>query len=111
MSPQEVQARIVQTQIVFVAGNDLVEMMREYDKWEKGDPHADLVDATHFLAYVTGVHDATWYKYSVPAEATRAQLAAVVSKFLKQNPKKWSHSAFYLVEQALTKAFPKRAIR
>jgi hypothetical protein len=106
MSAHEVQA-----QTLLITGNELVKWMQEHDKYERGDPGAGEVKASAFMGYIMGIHDATLSKYSIPEGATRSQLGAVVSKFLKENPEQWSYSASLLVQQALMKAFPKSEVK
>ena len=104
-----------EAQAYFFDGNNLVEWMRAYDKMvgtscSSADPECidDVRNACTFLGYVMGVHDSSWYDYSVPEGVTVNQLAAVVSKYLKEHPERWSSSAYYLVKDALQRAFPGR---
>jgi hypothetical protein len=102
---------------VFIDGNTLVEWMRGYDTnlKTKGRCLANdakclesMVDAHNFFGYVLGVHDATNWKYSTPDGVMDNQLCAVVSKYLKAHPERWSYSAYSLVIDALKEAFPKK---
>jgi len=92
----------------FYAGNDLITSMREYDKTEANPSGAkvDFDEAWKYLGYITGVYDATEYLYNTPDKVTQRQLAAVVSKYLKNNPEKWNEPAALLVMNALQEAFP-----
>ena len=103
MSAHEAQARTV-----FVTGNELVGWMRGYDIQKRGDCREVECRgyAVSFLMYVVGVCDASFVEYPMPGGVTRDQLAEVVSKYLKENPKRWSNPAFILVTDALIEAFP-----
>jgi hypothetical protein len=94
----------------FYSGNDLVTLMGEYDKTETGASGADYnyhhVKAREYGAYIVGVCDGTRHVYDIPDGATRGQIVAVVSKYLKDHPEKWSESAVFLVTEALMEAFP-----
>ena len=103
MSAHEAQAGTF-----FVTGNELAGWMRGYDIQKRGDCRevACRGHATAFLMYVVGVYDASFVDYPLPAGVTRDQLAEVVSKYLKENPKKLGNPAFLLVIRAVEKAFP-----
>ena len=103
MSAYEAQARTV-----FVTGVELVGWMKGYDIQKRGDcREVECRDhAASFRMYVVGICDASFVDYPMPGGVTRDQLAEVVSKYLKQNPKKWGNPAFLLVIRALEKAFP-----
>jgi len=91
----------------FESGNELVQKLREYEKGDK-DPTIDLQESAYYMGFVMGVYDATTYAYNSPAGTTKGQIWAIVGKYLKENPEKWSEPAADLVRNALRKAFPKR---
>ena len=88
-------------------GNELVELMREYEKAERNDKTADWRKVGEYRGYVMGFYDATWFFYAVPENITPGRVAAVVARFLRQNPEKWDRPAWDLVMEALQEAFPK----
>jgi len=95
----------------FYSGNELVELMREYDKSVAGTTSGmDIVahaNALRFQTYVCGVYDATEFLYNVQSDkVTRGQIAAIASKYLKNHPERWSEPAASLVIKALIEAFP-----
>lgn len=91
----------------FYSGNDLVELMRESDKSnEAGSTAVDWAKVYEYGAYVLGVYDATEHEYNTPERITKGQVIAIVSKYLKNNPEKWTHPADTLVKNALKEAFP-----
>jgi hypothetical protein len=90
----------------FYTGNELVELMREADKADAGNDHTDWVKANQYLAYIIGVYDATEEQYNTPDALTTGQIRAIVTKYLKNNPDKWSRSASDLAKNALKEAFP-----
>jgi hypothetical protein len=96
----------------FYSGNDLVPLMREADKAEANMSGADLAKAFEYGAYVIGVHDATeYFLHGTPADATKGQIIAVVSKYLKNHPEQWSEAAADLVIKALKEAFPSKKLK
>lgn len=91
----------------FLSGNDLVSLMREADKASSQDKSANYSSAHEYMGFVTGVCDATsGFLFSLPPGATRGQINAVVSKYLKAHPEEWSAPAAFLVINALKEAFP-----
>jgi len=93
----------------FNDGNRLVQMMREYEKYERSDPGYNPFECGLYMGYVEGVYDVTRRVYFNAAEnVTAAQICALVGKYLNENPGKWTLPANVLVTDALRKAFPKR---
>jgi hypothetical protein len=103
MSAHEAQA-----QTAFTTGNQLVSRMQEYEKNDKEEGSSSYFNSGLFVGFVDGVHDATHSKYSLHRGVTVGQLCAVVSKYLKEHPERWSEPASLLVIDALEKAFPKK---
>jgi hypothetical protein len=91
----------------FQSCNDLIPMMYEYVKANEKQEGADYSDARVFRAYVQGVFDATESDYETPEELESRQMVAVVVKYIKDNPKKWSLPAASVIKEALRDAFPK----
>jgi hypothetical protein len=100
------QVQILSAQ--FYRGNDLIESMREADKADANTPGVDWSKAHEFSAYVAGVYDATYFLYDTPRNLVRGQVVAIVSKYFKDHPERWSELAAELVRSALLEAFPKR---
>jgi hypothetical protein len=92
----------------FYDGNQLVDMMREWEKGVNKMPNVEWGQADTFAGYVVGVWDATANDYNRQGDITVGQICSIVAKYLKDNPEKWSLSAVRLVKEALRKAFPKR---
>jgi hypothetical protein len=90
-----------------LSGNELVQLMREYEKAERNDKSADWRKAGEYLGYVMGFYDATWFFYAAPQNITAGRVTAVVAAFLNQHPEKWNRPAWDLVMEALREAFPK----
>ena len=103
-----VSAHEAQARTFFITGNELVGWMKGYDIQKRGDCREVecRAYATSFLVYVVGVFDASFFDQPMPGGVTRDKLAEVVSKYLKENPKRWGNPASTLVIDALTKAFP-----
>jgi hypothetical protein len=90
-----------------LSGNELVQLMREYEKAERNAKTTDWRKAGEYRGYVMGFYDATWFFYADPENITSGRVAAVVAAFLKQHPEKWDRPAWDLVMEALQEAFPK----
>ena len=90
-----------------MSGQELVQLMGEYEKAKRNDKSTDWRKAGEYVGYVTGFYDATWFFYAGPDNITSGRIAAVVAAFLKQNPQKWNRPAWDLVMEALREAFPK----
>jgi hypothetical protein len=89
------------------SGNNLVELMREYDASEAHAGGVNYYKLGVYSGYILGVCDATGELYDMPATgATAGQILAVVSRYLKNHPQEWSQSAKVLVVNALQEAFP-----
>lgn len=88
------------------SGNEFVEYMGEYDKDVARASEVDYFKDGIFSGYAAGVCDAAESIYSIPHNATKGQILAVVSKYLKNHPEKWSEPAASLVIEALQEAFP-----
>ena len=82
-------------------GNDLINWLPEYEKgvanWDTG----------MYLGFVSGIFNVTNGVLFCAPKATNGQSAAIVGKFLKNNPERWGEDASYLVVDALQKAYPK----
>lgn len=95
------------TMSYYKSGNDLVNVMREYDKAQAGTKY-DAYDVGSFMGYLQGATDATASRglYELPDGVTVGQIAAIVSKFLNANPENWNLPAAALITLALMEAFP-----
>lgn len=96
----------VPTWAYFVDGNDLIVDMRDWERHQRGSEITDYVNVASYSSYVKGVYDALDLSERIcPENTTVGQVNAVVAKFLRSNPERWSEPAFFLVEEALTHAF------
>lgn len=106
----------------FVTGTQLAQLAKDYDKFldTSTASYADEESGFQFVGYVEGTFDALEEAarhshrslgYHVPARVTAEQLAAVVSKYLKDHPGKGNRDAALLVKHALVDAFPVRTTR
>ncbi len=90
------------------SGNDLVEDMREVDKYERGHPNLNGVAIGFYQGFVAATFDA--YDWAgmlcTSGQVTLGQAMAVVSRYLKAHPTKWHLPAVELVRKALQSAFP-----
>jgi hypothetical protein len=92
---------------IYYTGNNLVEMMREYDKGLVVDPSTRKEDVYTYVGYIVGVSDAlSNLLWDAPKEVNIGQICAIVSKYLKNHPEKWNTPAVQLVVDALQEAFP-----
>lgn len=92
---------------IYKTGNDLVEDMRGYES--EGRSETQRLQAISFLSYIKGVLD------EVEAEPHRGvsggQAAAIVAKYLKENPERWDKRGAVLVIEAMSEAAKKRDSR
>ncbi|WP_110995407.1 Rap1a/Tai family immunity protein [Pseudomonas sichuanensis] len=82
-------------------GNDLISWVPAYERdvtnWESG----------MFLGFVSGISNvANGIAFCAPT-STNGQSAAIVAKFLKNNPERWGEDAAALTLEALRKGYPK----
>ncbi|WP_156526294.1 Rap1a/Tai family immunity protein [Pseudomonas antarctica] len=81
-------------------GNDLIQ-------WGTNGPKGTTFMDGVYMGYISGVSDfSNGILYCAPPGVTNGQNVAVVTKFLKANPEKWTEQAASLIVQALTKAYP-----
>lgn len=92
----------------FVNGNKLKD-------WSDADERSVSVNAsaqdfrlsTQYLGYLQGSFDAQQYLFPcTPSGLTTGQLAAIVTKYLKDNPEQWTFSGNYIVNLAMKKSYP-----
>ena len=97
-----------QAQAYFWTGNELVERMREWDKYQAGQRDIAYIRAGFYLGYVTAATDSfeSVGLICMPESVTIGQATAAVGAYLKANPKRWGEAAIYLVHAALVEAFP-----
>lgn len=86
----------------FFDGNELHGWLLENEK-----PNGSAFKSGLFRGYVAGVVDlGDELLFCTGPGVTAGQYAAVVAKYLKNNPEKWNKSADSLVVEALREAFP-----
>lgn len=98
----------------FLSGNDLVVMMREYQKIMADDPTANAPAARNYIGYVVGVFESLdgipivgiGQLWKEPEGATIGQICSIVSKYISNHPERWNKNASNLVIDALAEAFP-----
>ncbi|MCS3839413.1 hypothetical protein HNR03_004024 [Pseudomonas sp. JAI111] len=82
------------------SGNDLIKWLPEYEQ-------GTSLNSGMYLGYVSGVADiGNNILFCAKSTVTRGQLAAIVGKYLRNNPESWQEEASTLVTAALEKAFP-----
>ena len=89
-------------------GNKLVEAMREFDRWDVGQPRANSYMVGFYTGYVAGAYDA-YDSAGVLCgtdQVTQGQAWRTVSRYLKANPAEWNLPAIYLVRGTFLSAFP-----
>ena len=90
-----------------LSGNELVQLMREYERAERKDKSTNWYKAGQYLGFVMGFYDATWFFYADTKKINAGRIAAVIAKFLNQHPEKWNRPAWDLVMEALQETFPR----
>lgn len=104
----------------FINGGELAAWARSYDKLESKQTtsKAEFRDSMAFVGYIDGTIDTFAVfavvnkgnpKYRLPPGTSRTQLAAVISKYLRNHPEKWNNPAPIMVIDALIKSFPANA--
>lgn len=97
--------------MAFTEGHYLADASRAFSRWEP-DPdrnRQDAVMAMFFMAYVSSAMDmmrAMSMTCIYGGSTTQGQIAAVVAKYIKDNPEMWSKEAIVIVSQALRPVFP-----
>lgn len=82
-------------------GNDLMSWLPDYEKSEAS------WGGGMFLGYVSGASEVgDGVLYCSPNSATLGQTAAIVAKYLRNNPENWNLSATSLIIGALKAAYP-----
>ena len=68
----------------------------------------DFQDSSMFQGYVTSIADTFdgGTLFCIPVGATAGQLIAVVSKYVKEHPERWSENGARLVQVSFVLAFP-----
>jgi len=98
-----------------LSGSELVELMRGSENAQAHENGGSWLEAGEYLGYILGVKEGTddiasalkqTRVFDIPDGATKEQIVAVVSKYLKGHPEKWSEFAAILVIKALMEAFP-----
>jgi len=86
-------------------GNDLQKWSRSFEAMQKGaDPDWK---SSMFVGYVAGVTDTIHGIVVCPqGNPTHLQNAAIVSKYISQNPEKWTEDGAVIVATALQLAYP-----
>lgn len=86
----------------FTNGNELYQWLQESE-----NPNGSSFKSGLYSGYVGGVVDTgDGILFCTTSGVTRGQNSAVVAKYLKNNPEKWSQSADTLVIDAMKQAFP-----
>lgn len=81
-------------------GNELVQ-------WGKDNPDGSKFIDGVYMGYISGIADfSNGILFCAPVGATNGQNVAIVSKFLKNNPERWTESAPSLIVAALSAAYP-----
>jgi hypothetical protein len=81
-------------------GNDLMQ-------WGANGPNGSGFIDGIYMGYISGVADVSnGILFCAPFGVTNGQNVAVVTKFLKANPEKWTEQAASLIVQALSSAYP-----
>jgi hypothetical protein len=92
----------------FIQGYILVGEWHEFQKFQKKQDH-DCTAYAHYMGYISGVADAfDGIAFDVPENATLAQLAETVGKYIDEHPAELNATAQDLVIKALMKKFPKK---
>lgn len=91
----------------FIDGYELQTKWKEAQKISEGR-EGNYPDASLYQGYVIGVADSlNGIMFDIPLGVKRAQVMAIVGKYLDDNPDEWNTAADSIVRNALEKAFPR----
>lgn len=91
----------------FMSGQQLVERIRDYEKFMRGDKTFDSMNYGFYSGYVIGVSDVYLDGTICPPDGTKiGTMLAVVTKYFNEHPEMWARAADTLVWRALNSAFP-----
>lgn len=86
-------------------GNELVQCMREYEKYNAGRMDADPLKIGMYVGYVEGIF-VTDSNICCGGMRKLQQILAIVGKYLTENPERWNKPAYTLVQEGIQKACP-----
>jgi hypothetical protein len=92
----------------FISGGQLHEYLAAYQRVQNGNPTGtDLTSAFEGMGYVLGVSDTLDdHVFCLPGATTKAQVVAIVEKYLNDHPERWQYTANSLIADALETDFP-----
>jgi len=92
----------------YFTGNDLKKWANASERIARGNASdVDYQDSAMLMGFIIGVADGTQGEMMcVPTGTSGAQLKAMVTKFLNENPATWGKDASLLVMYALVPDFP-----
>jgi len=83
-------------------GNDLIKWLHEYE-----NDRISTFSGGLYLGYVAGIADTTnGLAFCPNGDVTNGQNAAVVAKWLRKNPERWTEEASMLILTALQASYP-----
>jgi hypothetical protein len=89
----------------YLTGKTLAEHAVEWEKSTRNDPKTNVVNASLFMGFVVGVHDASSGVCS-PKEVTITQICKITANYLGTHPTELDRSAYSIVARALAQAYP-----
>lgn len=89
----------------FKSGMSLMQDVREWVKYYRGEKVFSLRRASYFQGYVAGVLDAYGETIKTPESFTLDQACAIVSKYFKENPERLNEPGSVLIRDSLKKAY------
>lgn len=91
----------------FYSANDLVQWADADERISAGRSQTnDYQLSAELRGYVVGTFDSTNFLYCAPAGITVRQIGAIVQKYIRAHPERWSATGSTLVIAALKESFP-----
>ncbi len=90
----------------FITAHKLVQWMQEDEKITSHHPESKEIEAGCYIWFILGVIDSRISHLRIAPGVTIAQVVAIVTKYLKENPQEWNQNAADIVWKAVRTAFP-----
>ena len=87
-------------------GNAIVDGSKAFEEYENGNKKASPIEIGYYLGIIDGVKVLNNVIYCLPRNTSTGQLAAIVRKYIKNNPEKWNRGTWDLVVVPLKIVFP-----
>ena len=85
----------------------MIDGSKAWEQYDNGNENFDTMMYGYYLGNIHGIRLAVnGILFCTPKDSKDNQLAAVVRKYIKNNPEKWNEGAWNLIFIPLKEAFP-----